>query len=61
MDLRKSLSAYVPDCEQEARDQKTMLDFLREHPDALSRENPVAHFTVSAFTVDEKRIIYRKW
>jgi len=53
--LRKALEAYVPYDEAEACEKQVMLDFLASHPDALSRENKVAHFTATAWIVNRER------
>ena len=45
--LRGALEAYEPDNEAEACEKQVMLDFLATHPNALSRENKVAHFTAT--------------
>ncbi len=67
--LRRQLQDYQPVCEQEERDREIMLAFLRDHPDCLSRENSIAHFTASSWIVNEDRDkvlmvyhnIYRSW
>lgn len=53
--LRSALEAYVPDNEGEACEKQVMLDFLVSHPDALKRENQVAHFTATAWIVNRDR------
>ena len=49
--LKSQLERYQPCCEQEERDKRVMLAFLEQHPDALTRENKVAHFTASAWVL----------
>jgi len=53
--LRNTLEAYEPDNEAEACEKQVMLDFLANHPDALTRENKVAHFTATAWIVNRDR------
>ena len=43
---------YQPKNEQEANDQKLILDFIKRNPDCLDRSNLVAHITSSAFVVN---------
>lgn len=67
--LRRALEAYVPDNEAEAWEKQVMLDFLKAHSDALTRENKVAHFTATAWIVNRDRSkvlmvyhnIYHSW
>lgn len=69
MTMLEEISRFQPGCAQEATDQAVMADFLRTHPDAFSRENPVGHVTVSAWVLDRahQRVamayhnIYRSW
>ena len=70
MTLLEQLSAYIPDCEQEAADRELMLRYLRQFPDdILTRDNPMAHFTASAWVVtpDRSKVlmvyhnIYNSW
>jgi len=53
--LRKAIAAFVPSCEQEARDQNMMLAFMDANPDCLTREKEVAHMTASAWVVNPAR------
>ena len=67
--LIRQIEAYVPFNEQEARDKAQMLTFLRSGAELLTRENPVAHLTASAWVVspDRSRVImvyhnlYHSW
>lgn len=69
MDLYQEIQNYIPYNEQEARDKKQMLDFIRKNPDYLLRDNLVAHFTASVWTVNKERTktlmvyhnIYKSW
>ena len=69
MILLKQLTAFVPFNEQEARDRELLLGCLRREPEVLTRENPLAHFTASAWVVNPARTrvlmayhnIYRSW
>ncbi len=66
--LRQALEAYQPDCGQELRDRELMLSALSA-PHVLTRENPVEHFTASAWVIDRTgeqvlmlwHNIYRSW
>lgn len=66
--LKESLEAYRPDCGQELRDRELMLAAL-ERPRILTREDPVEHFTASAWVIDRNgrqvlmlwHNIYRSW
>ena len=67
--LREALEAYSPCSEAEACEKQVMLDFLKDHPNALNRENKVAHFTATAWIVNRERTkvlmvyhnIYNSW
>ncbi len=69
MDYIQAMEAFTPLCPQEEEDRTFMLRFAAEHPDCLSRENDIAHFTASAWAVDRERQqllmvyhnIYRSW
>ena len=65
MTLIQELNAFQPCCEQEARDKELMLRYLALFPDdILTRENPMAHITASAWVVTPKRdkvlMVYHK-
>lgn len=67
--LYEDIRSYIPLNEQEERDKAQMLQFMDNNPDCLSRENKVAHFTVSIWTVNKARTktlmvyhnIYNSW
>ena len=67
--LRKIISGFSPNCEQERQDQIRMLHLLDTEENLLTRENTEAHFTVSAWIVSRDRSkvvmvwhnIYRSW
>ena len=69
MSLAGQLTAFVPFNEQEARDRELLLGCLRREPEVLTRKNPLAHFTASAWVVNPARTrvlmayhnIYRSW
>lgn len=60
---------YLPFNEQEARDKAQILSFLHSGAELITRENPVAHLTASAWVVspDRQQVImvyhnlYRSW
>lgn len=53
MRLAEVLSVYVASSEREEADRNAMLRFASELARPTSREQPQAHFTASAFVVDE--------
>jgi len=55
MNLYESIKTYIPVNEQEARDKEIMLKHLASGKDYFTRENQVAHFTVSIWTVNKER------
>lgn len=55
MELVEKIRAYIPVNEQETCDKEVMLTFLQKNPDCFSRENLIAHFTVSIWTVNKER------
>lgn len=68
-DLIRQIECYTPYNEQEARDKAQILAFLRSGAELITRENPVAHLTASAWVVspDRKQVVmvyhnlYRSW
>lgn len=63
-DLVKAIETYIPYNEQEERDQVLILNWLRQHENAYSRENEIAHMTASAWVVNKDRskvlMVYHK-
>ena len=55
MNLLRAIEKYEPYNEQEARDKNVMLGFLKNQDNVLTRENEIAHFTASAWVLNEKR------
>ena len=55
MNLLEEIKNYTPVNEQEQKDKEQMLTFMQENEDCLTRENTVAHFTVSVWTVNKER------
>ena len=53
MNLYDDIKNYKPVNEQEARDQLQMLRFIKHNPDYLERENQIAHFTTSIWTINK--------
>ena len=53
MNLYDDIKNYKPVNEQEARDQLQMLRFIKHNPDYLERENQIAHFTASIWTINK--------
>ncbi|MBQ2271541.1 MAG: NUDIX hydrolase [Firmicutes bacterium] len=64
MKLFEEVKEYMPLNEQEAFDQKQMLQFMQNNPDHLYRENLVGHITTSIWTVNKERtktlMVYHK-
>ena len=55
INLFEHIKNYVPVNEQEQNDKEQMLAFMQENDDCLTRENTVAHFTTSIWTVNKER------
>ena len=55
MNLFEQIKNYTPVNEQEQNDKEQMLAFLQENDNCLTRENTVAHFTTSIWTVNKER------
>lgn len=64
MSLVKDIENYTPVNEQEENDKKIMLNYMQKNTDYLKRENKVAHFTTSIWTVNKERtktlMVYHK-
>lgn len=69
MKLYELIKNYVPTNEQEQNDKTQMLAFMQANENCLSRENAVAHFTTSIWTINKERTktlmvyhnIYNSW
>ena len=69
MSLFQEIENYEPLNEQEARDKEVMLKYILNNENCLMRENLIAHFTVSLWTVNQARTktlmvyhnIYQSW
>ena len=67
--LIRQIENYIPYNDQETRDKAQILAFLRSGQELLTRSNPVAHLTASAWVVspDRSQVImvyhnlYRSW
>lgn len=55
MELLKQLEALVSYDETEQADQAVMIAYLKEHDDAFLRSNRIAHFTASAWIVNQDK------
>ena len=68
-ELIKQIEEYIPINKQEERDKAQMLAFLHSGAELITRNNPVAHLTASAWVVspDRKQVImvyhnlYKSW
>ena len=67
---KDDLKQYKPKCAQEEKDLKIMLDYINEYDDfSLDRKNYIAHFSASAWVVNQKmdkvllnyHNIYKNW
>ena len=67
--LYEQIKNYTPANEQEENDKEQMLTFMKANDNCLIRENTVAHFTTSIWTVNKERTktlmvyhnIYNSW
>ena len=55
MHLFEAIQSYKPINEQEERDKEVMLRYIQSCDDYLERENEIAHFTTSIWTVNKER------
>lgn len=55
MSLIENLKKYQPLNEQETLDRERMIDYVMHSANYLSRENGIAHFTASMWTVNRER------
>ena len=64
MSLVKDIENFKPMNEQEENDKRIILDYMKKNPDFLTRENQIAHFTTSIWTVNKERtktlMVYHK-
>lgn len=69
MSLFHDIKNYRPVNQQEERDKEQMLQFMMHHENYLERENKIAHFTASIWTVNKEHTktlmvyhnIYNSW
>ncbi len=69
MSLFHDIESYRPVNEQEERDKEMMLRYMTHNTNYLERENQIAHFTASAWTVNKEHTktlmvyhnIYHSW
>lgn len=69
MRLFQDIENYKPFNQQEACDKEQMLQYMTHNTDYLNRENQIAHFTASMWTVNKERTktlmvyhnIYNSW
>ena len=69
MRLMEQLKKYIPTNEQEAHDKAQMIAYMESNENCLTRENAIAHFTTSIWTVNKERTktlmvyhnIYNSW
>lgn len=69
MSLFHEIESYRPMNEQEERDREMMLQYMTHNTNYLVRENQIAHFTASAWTINKEHTktlmvyhnIYHSW
>ncbi|RUL52026.1 NUDIX hydrolase [Lysinibacillus antri] len=69
MNLKQQIEQYQPDNAQEIKDQELILKYMDLFDNLLTRENEFAHFTASAWVVNQNRTkvlmayhnIYQSW
>ena len=54
-EMEKSIKAYMPANQQEMQDKEIMLKYLTSGENCFTRENQIAHFTASIWTVNKAR------
>ena len=55
MNLKHQIENYIPINEQEEKDKKLILEYMRNNSNYLCREDKIAHFTTSIWTVNKER------
>ena len=53
--MNEQTKNYIPVNEQETRDKELILQYMASNSDCLTRENRIAHFTASMWTVNKDR------
>lgn len=69
IDLKNKIESYKPYNEQEEKDKQTMLRYIDNFDNVLTRENTFGHFTASSWAVNQERTkvlmiyhnIYQSW
>lgn len=69
IDLKNKIESYKPYNEQEEKDKQTMLRYIGNFDNVLTRENTFGHFTASSWAVNQERTkvlmiyhnIYQSW
>lgn len=69
MSLLQDIENYQPFNQQEACDKELMIQYMMQHTNYLSRENQIAHFSTSLWTINKERTqtlmvyhnIYHSW
>ena len=69
MSLLENIKNYIPVNPQEQQDKEQMLAYMKHNIQYLSRDNQIAHFTTSIWTVNKERTktlmvyhnIYNSW
>lgn len=56
--LKNNIEKFIPYNEQEQVDKKTMLNYIKDFDDVLTRQNLYGHFTSSAFVLIKKEQKY---
>lgn len=69
MNLKEQIENYKPYNEQEEKDKQTILQYMENFDDVLTRNNEFGHFTASSWVVNKERTkvlmiyhnIYQSW
>ncbi|MDE6218981.1 MAG: NUDIX domain-containing protein, partial [Lachnospiraceae bacterium] len=69
MSLLQDIEKYQPFNQQEACDKELMIRYMMQNTDCLCRENQIAHFSTSIWTINKERTqtlmvyhnIYHSW
>jgi len=51
--IKQYIAAYIPQNEQEEKEQQIILSYLQEYDNLLTRDNEYAHFTASSLIVNK--------
>ena len=55
MNIKEQIEKYIPYNEQEIKDKETILKYMNDFNDLLTRENEYAHFSSSAWVINKNK------